>query len=203
MLGKVRSPSAVCLIAVCLLCGLTACSESSPTRELEHDASRDTIAGPRPTAPPSTDYKGPGLSSEGNQLLKELRGFQQQDDLCEVLSSKTIRSLLGGDVEVTGLVTTPSGVAQVLITLDSLFEHLVVISPPAVKPSMATVQETWKKLSAVEADALDREARIEAILSAPEVGAALQNITSWTSQNCLGQPALPFDLGGLLGGSPG
>ncbi|MCB1257813.1 MAG: hypothetical protein KDB26_11945 [Microthrixaceae bacterium] len=176
------------------------CSGTSPTRELEHDASQDTIAGPRPTAPPSTALGGPGLSSEAVELLNELRDFRQDSDLCEILSSNTVKSLLGGKLEVSGLVTTPSGIAQVLVELDLFFDHLVKVSPAAVRPSMATIQKAWKDLSAIEADALDKDQRAQAVTSDPAVQQAVKNVGTWTQQNCLGQSTAEFDLSELLGG---
>lgn len=197
--GSIRRALCGAGLAVVLLAAL-GCSSTSPTRELAHDASRDTIAGPRPTAPPPTALGGPGLSSEAVALLEQLRAFRQDDDLCEILSSKTVKTLLGGKVEAKALVTTPSGVAQVLVELDSFFAHLVQISPPAVRPSMAVVQKVWKDLSAIEPDALDREERTRVILADPAVQQAVKNVGAWMGQNCLGQGAPAFDLGGLLGG---
>lgn len=188
------------LTTVMLVVAAVSCSGSSPTRELEHDASRDTIAGPRPTAPPSTALGGPGLSSEAVELLNELRGFRQDSDLCDILSSNTVKSLLGGKLEVSGLVTTPSGIAQVLVELDLFFDHLVKVSPPAVNPSMATIQKAWKDLSAIEADALDKDQRSQAIISDPALQQAVKTVGTWTQQNCLGQSAPAFDLSELLGG---
>lgn len=186
--------------AALLVVAAVGCSGNSPTRELEHDASRDTIAGPRPTAPPSTELGGPGLSSEAVELLNELREFRNDNDLCDILSSNTVKSLLGGKLEVSGLVTTPSGIAQVLVELDLFFDHLVKVSPAAVRPSMATIQKAWKDLSAIEADALDKDQRSEAVISDPAVQQAVKNVGTWTQQNCLGQSTAEFDLSELLGG---
>ena len=192
-----RRSAVIVLAVIAVLAG--DCSSTSPTREIDNDSSRDPIAGPPPTAPPVTEYAGPGLSTEAVALLQQLRDFQQETDLCSILSSKTVKTVLGGDLDASGLVTTPSGIAQMLVALEDFFRHLVDISPPAVRPSMETLRQTWKDLSAIEADALDREAQTEAILSSPQVESAVANMGTWMKQNCLGQPSSPFDLSSLFG----
>ncbi len=89
-----RRSAVIVLAVIAVLAG--ACSSTSPTREIDHDSSRDTIAGPPPTAPPVTEYAGPGLSTEAVALLQQLRDFQQETDLCSILSSKTVKTVLAG-----------------------------------------------------------------------------------------------------------
>lgn len=188
------------IVALAIVASLVGCSSSSPSRELAHDSSRDTIAGPRPTAPPSTEYSGPGLSTEAVTLLQQLRDFQSETDLCAILTSKTIKSVLSGQADLSAMVTTPSGIAQVLVALDSFFAHLVDIAPAPIRPSMAVIQSTWKDLSRIDADALDRDQQIEAISKRPEVDSSVQSLGRWMQTNCSGALGPTLDLGGLLGG---
>lgn len=187
------------LVAVMALISLIGCSESSGVRELDHDAATDTIAGPRPTAPPATDYDGPGLTSEATRLLSGLRDLESERSLCAILTSSTVDEVLGGEVELSGLATTPSGIAQMLVAIDRFFEHVVEVSPPDLTPSTTVIKNTWRQVAEISGDATDRDKRIEAILAAPDVQLAVDNLSAWIQGNCVGGLAGQLDLGGLLG----
>lgn len=187
------------LIVVIACLSLSGCSGSSGVHELEHDAETDTIAGPRPTAPPATDYDGPGLSAEATRLLSGLRDLDSERSLCAILTSTTVTEVLGGEVEISGLATTPSGIAQLLVAIDRFFGHVVEVSPPDLAPSTTVIQNTWRQVAEIAGDAGDRDRRIEAILAAPDVQLAVENVGTWVQGNCVGALGGQLDLGGLLG----
>lgn len=190
--------SSVVLVIVVLLL-LAGCSGGSGVKELEHDSADDTIQGPLPTAPPSTDYDGPGLSSEATQLLSRLRDLESEQNLCTVVTSSVIQDLLQGDVDLSGLATTPAGIAQMLVSLDRFFEHIVKVSPPELAPSTELIQRTWRQVAEIGGDVSDRDERVRAIVEAPDTRLAMDNFAAWIRQNCSGAVMGELDLGGLLG----
>lgn len=186
----------VAFVALGLLAG---CSGESGVRELDHDLATDTIAGPVPTAPPATDYQGPGLSAEATRLLSGLRDLEEERSLCAILTSSTVTEVLGGEVEISGLATTPAGIAQMLVAIDRFFGHVVEVSPPDLVPSTTIVQNTWRQVAEIGGDATDRDGRIEALLSSPDVQLAVDNVAAWVGANCAGGIGGQLDLGALLG----
>lgn len=187
------------LLVIAVLAFLSGCSGDSGVRELEHDSSDDTIQGPLPTAPPTTDYDGPGLSSEATRLLSRLRDLESEQNLCTVVTSSVVKDVLQGDVDLSGLATTPSGIAQMLVSVDRFFEHVVDVSPPELAPSTELIQRTWRQVAEIGGDASDREERVRAIVEAPDTRLAMDNFSAWIQQNCSGAVMGDVDLGGLLG----
>lgn len=200
-IGRLGTPVALRSVAVVVLTlVVVACSGTSDLRELEHDASRDTIAGPRPTAPPVTEYTGPGLTADANDLLSQLRGLESERNLCTIMTSSTVADILAGDVDISRLATTPSGISQMIVAVDRFFAHVVEVSSPELQPSTRVVQRTWRQISEIGADANDREERTEAILNSPNVEVAVRNLATWMGDNCAGSSSASLDLGSLLGG---
>lgn len=182
-------------VAVLLSVG---CSGRSGVQELAHDPSRDTIAGPRPTAPPATDYEGPGLTADATELLSRLRNLESERNLCTILTSSTVSDVLEGEAELSNLATTPAGIAQLLVDVDRFFAHIVDVSPPDIAPSTAVVQRTWRSVAEIGPDVDDREQRTRAILESAEVRLAVENLGEWMKRNCAGALGEPTGLESLL-----
>lgn len=181
---KPRLPMAMVVLA--LFFGLTgvSCSETSPTRELANDPADVTIPGVPPTAPPTTKYDGRGLSPDAMVLIGQLNELQSETELCALLTGNVLKPLLSGEIDMTSLVTSPSGVSQLLVAVDSLFAHMVEISPPEVQPATATIRDIWKRVAEIPADATDRDARTAAIMAEPSSEAAKSILESWLTKNC-------------------
>lgn len=171
-------------VAAVLTLSVTSCSETSPTREIARDPSESTIPGVLPTAPPTTKYAGQGLSPDAMTLIAKLNDLLTEDDLCEVLTGRTLKPFLTGDFDATNLVTSPSGVSQLLVAVDSLFAHLVEIAPVEVKPAVATVRSVWQRTASIDPGATDRDARTRAIMAEPETRAAAEMLGGWLTKNC-------------------
>ncbi|MGB6057820.1 MAG: hypothetical protein WBF71_06110 [Microthrixaceae bacterium] len=193
-----RTIAVVVVAATLGLVGVS-CSETSPTREIARNSSESTIPGVPPTAPPTTKYDGRGLSPDAMALIGELNDLLSERDICEVLTGNALKPFLSGDFDATSLVTSPSGVSQLLVAVDSLFTHLVDIAPDEIKPAMDTIRSTWKRVAAIDPGATDREARTDAILAEPESRAATQILGAWLPQNC--GPAASI-LSGIPGLAP-
>lgn len=160
------------------------CSSSSETLELSEDSADVTIAGVPPTAPPSTEYDGSGLSSDANQLIADLGAIEDETDLCVIITGDAFQPFLTGDIDTTNLVTSPSGVTQLFVAIDSIFAHIVTISPPEIQPSAAVLQDVWTRVAALASASTDNQAQVDAILAEPQVAESVQALATWAATNC-------------------
>lgn len=182
-IGRRSAFAILALVGTLSLVGAS-CTETSPTREIAKDKSEETIPGPAPTAPPTTKYDGRGLSPDAMSLIAQLNDLLSERDLCQILTGDALKPFLSGDFDATNLVTSPSGVSQLLVAVDSLFAHMVDIAPVEIKPAMATIRGVWKRIAAIDTGATDREARTDAILDEPQTKAALAIVAAWLPKNC-------------------
>lgn len=177
---------AVAVLLVASACTL-GCSRDAPTTEMADDPADVTVPGPRPTAPPEDDATG--LSASGNELIAQLESISEATDLCKVLSGEAFSTLLSEEFDVASLVTSPSGVTQLVTLVDTTFAQLVVIAPPAVRPAMQTVQEVWTRVASLNTGAADAQRRTAEILAEPQVVEANRTIVTWAAVNCPGAAA--------------
>ena len=161
------------------------CSRTeSPTVEMAEDPADVTVAGVPPTAPPSTAYDGSGLSSDANQLIADLTAIQQETDLCVILTGEAFAPFLSGELDTTNLVTSPSGVSQLIVAVNSIFARIVVIAPPVVQPATVTLQDVWTRVATLNSSAADYDAQVDSILVEPQVVAAYQSLATWAATTC-------------------
>jgi len=166
------------------------CTATSETTEMSGDPADATVPGVPPTAPPTTEYDGNGLTSDARQLIAELSAVEAESDLCEILSGEAVEPFLNGEVDTTTLVTSPSGLNQLLAVLNSLFAHIVEISPPDIQPSTAVLEDVWVQVGAISTVAPDYQAQVDAITGTPEVATAYETVGNWAALNC-GSSLLP------------
>jgi len=184
---RVRSAGCVLVLAVVLSAALGACSRTqSETLEADDDPADVTVPGVPPTAPPSSAFDGSGLSGDANQLIAELAAIQRETDLCVILTGDAFEPFLTGEVDTTNLVTSPSGLTQLLAAIDAIFTHVVEISPADVQPATATIQDTWVRVASISSAAPDYQAQVDAIMVEPQVVAAYESLGSWVTVNCAG-----------------
>ncbi len=176
----------VAAASLALVTALGACSSTSETVEMDDDPADVTVAGVPPTAPPSTAFDGSGLSASANDLIAQLAAIQTETDLCVILTGEAFQPFLEGSLDTTNLVTSPSGLTQLLIAVDSIFAHIVEISPGPVQPAAAVIQDVWTRVASINSAAPDYQAQVDAILVEPEVVAAYQSLGAWVTANCAG-----------------
>ena len=157
---------------------------SEKTEELNEDIADVTVPGVPPTFPPSTQYDGSGLSDDANALLKEIAAIQTETDLCVILTGEAFQPLLTGDLDTTNLVTSPSGLTQLLIAFNSTFSYIETIAPDEVVPAAATLNDVWTRISSLNSGAASNQAQVQAILTEPQVVAAYESLASWAAVNC-------------------
>jgi hypothetical protein len=184
---RVRSAGGVLVLALVLLGVLGACSRTqSETVEAADDPADVTVPGVPPTAPPSSAFDGSGLSGDANQLIAELAAIQRETDLCVIVTGDAFEPFLTGEVDTTNLVTSPSGLTQLLAAIDAIFAHVVEISPAEVQPATATIQDTWLRVASISSAAPDYQAQVDAIMVEPQVVAAYESLGTWVTVNCAG-----------------
>ncbi|GEM_PF-1164736 len=157
---------------------------SEDTQELPEDLSDVTVAGVPPTFPPSTLYDGSGFSDDANVLLQEIAAIQTETDLCVILTGKAFQPLLAGNLDTTNLVTSPSGLTQLLIAFNSIFAHIETIAPVAVQPAAATLNDVWTRISSLNSGAASNQTQVDAILIEPQTVAAYESLATWAAANC-------------------
>ncbi len=164
----------------------TGCStpRSKNSVELNEDIADVTVPGVPPTFPPTTQYDGSGLSDDANVLLQEIAALQTEEDLCVILTGKALQPLFTGGLDTTTLVTSPSGLTQLLIAFNSIFSYIETIAPDQVKPAAATINDVWARISSLNSSAATNQAQVQAILIEPQVVAAFEGLATWASANC-------------------
>lgn len=182
-MSRARTLMAVGLAVVLSVCAAS-CSQTSETTEMASDPADATVPGVPPTAPPTTEYDGRGLSSDANKLLADLAAIQQETDLCTILTGDALTPFLDGKADTTNLVTSPSGVTQLYVAVNSIFARIVEISPPEIQPSTVILQDVWTRVSSVSPGAPDYQDQVDAIAAEPQVAAAYQAIGTWAATNC-------------------
>ena len=177
--------SAAMLLFLCVAV-IAGCStpRSENTEELNEDIADVTVPGVPPTFPPSTQYDGSGLSDDANALLKEIAAIQTETDLCVILTGEAFQPLLTGDLDTTNLVTSPSGLTQLLIAFNSTFSYIETIAPDEVVPAAATLNDVWTRISSLNSGAASNQAQVQAILTEPQVVASYESLASWAAVNC-------------------
>lgn len=176
----VRTVVAAAVLAVAAV----GCTRTSETTEMSDDPADVTVPGVPPTAPPTTEYDGRGLSSDANKLISELAAIESETDLCTILTGESFAPFLDGKIDTTNLVTSPSGVTQLYVAVNSIFAHVVEISPPDVQPSTTILQDVWTRVSSISSSAPDYQAQVDAIAAEPQVAAAYQALGTWAAGNC-------------------
>ena len=135
-----------------------ACSGDSGTTELSSDAADQTTPGPVPTAPggvgPTTNSDSGAVGTSGsvdvNELIRRIDDLNNESDLCTLLTGEALRDVTGSDINLTSLLSNPSGFTQLFSSLDKLFAHMVVIGPAEVQPSLTTMQGVWKSMATID-----------------------------------------------------
>jgi len=186
--GTWRATVAAVLGATALL--VAGCTSTSETTEMSSDPADVTVPGAPPTAPPTTEYDGRGLTSDARGLIAELSALEEETDLCVILSGEAVEPFLSGEVDTTTLVTSPSGLNQLLATLNSIFAHIVEISPAEVQPSTAVLEDVWIQVGSISTAAPDYEEQVRVITTTAEVDAAYDAVGTWAVLNC-GASLLP------------
>lgn len=168
-----------------------ACSGSGTT-ELSSDAADQTAPGPLPTAPGGAGGSGTagkgGVGSTGkvdvNELIRRIDNLNNETDLCALLTGQALRDVTGSDINLTSLLSNPSGFTQLFASLDKLFAHMVVIGPAEVQPSLVTMQGVWKGMATIDPRAPDAQTRSSALIADPAVQQAQSTLGQWVKSSC-------------------
>jgi len=183
-----RLATAVGAFAVLVvLSPLGACSRQSSTEELRSDPADETVPGPAPTAPPvAAGAEGSsGADVDVNELIRRIDALNSETDVCTLLTGQAIRDVTRSNVNLTSLLTNPSGFTQLFAALDRLFSHLVQIGPPDLAPSLQTMQGLWKSMSSIDPRSPDAESRAGKLIGDPKVQAAQDSIGNYVKASCV------------------
>lgn len=180
----------ITLVAVMAVFAVS-CTKTSETTEMSDDPADITVPGVPPTAPPTTVYDGRGLSSDAKTLVANLAAVESETDLCTILTGDSFAPFLDGKVDATNLVTSPSGLNQLLVTVNSIFDHIVEIAPSPIQPSLVILQDVWSRVSSLSSAAPEYQSQVDAIAAEPQVAAAYQALGTWVASNCGSTALLP------------
>ncbi len=169
-----------------LVLAATSCSSDSGTTELSKDPADATTDGPRPTAPPIQASNGSGSSGavDVNELIRRIDDLNNETDLCKLLTGEAYQAISGADVNLTSLLSNPSGFAQLFTSLDRLFAHLVTIAPTEVQPSLKTMQDMWKQMATFDPRTPDAETKLKRLIGDPQVQAAQTALGAYIQSSC-------------------
>ena len=185
--GAWRAAAAAAVALIVFVPFASACSQESATEEAADDPSDETTPGPAPTAPPAAN----GQTSAGrsgdvdvNELIRRIDDLNNETDICTLLTGQALRDVTQSNVNLTSLLTNPSGFTQLFASLDRLFAHLVQIGPPELSGPLQTMQGVWGSMSKVDPRAVDAEARASALIGDPNVQAAQTTIGQYVQTSC-------------------
>lgn len=177
------------LMCVAVLLG-TSCSKESTTEELGTDSADQAADGPIPTAPPEVEGSGQGSTGSSgdvdvNDLILRIDALNSETDICTLLTGQAIKDVTQSNVNLTSLLTNPTGFSQLFASLDRLFAHMVQIGPPELTASLQTMQGVWTEMAKIEPNAVDAETRASALVSDPNVQAAQTAIGDYVQRSCV------------------
>jgi hypothetical protein len=192
MADRTRTWWAALAALTCLVVLAASCSSGSGTTELSNDAADRTTEGPLPTAPP---VKGSGAGTSGtvdvNELIRRIDDLNNETDLCKLLTGEAYQAIAGSDVNLTSLLTNPSGFTQLFTSLDRLFGHMVTIAPTSIQPAVTTMQGMWKQMSTYDPRASDAETKLKAVIADPKVQSAQSELGAYVQSSCATSTTTP------------
>ncbi len=176
------------IVALALFAG--ACSKhQSATEEVRSGSTEDSADGPAPTAPPlpvGSESSGgtSGGDVDANELIRRIDSLNSETDLCTLLTGQALKDIATSNVNLTSLLTNPSGFTQLFSALDRLFVHLVQIGPAELTPSLQAMQSVWTAMAGMDPRASDAETKAGALISDPKVQAAQTTLGNYVQTNC-------------------
>jgi hypothetical protein len=174
---------------VCVVLLGASCSDSGTT-ELSNDSADATTAGPPPTAPggdgAATGATTPGAEVDVNELIRRIDDLNNETDLCTLLTGQALSDVSRSNVNLTSLLSNPTGFTQLFTSLDKLFAHMVTIAPTQVQPDLQTMQGVWKGMSTIDTRSSNAETQAGALIADPKVQQAQASLTSWVGTSCSG-----------------
>ncbi len=179
---------AVAVVALALFA--VGCSKhQSATEEVRPATTDDAADGPAPTAPPlpaGSESAGTasGADIDANELIRRIDSLNSETDLCTLLTGQALKDIATSNVNLTSLLTNPSGFTQLFSALDRLFAHLVQIGPAELSSSLQEMQSVWTAMAAMDPRAPDAETKAGALIADPKVQAAQSDIGKYVTSNC-------------------
>lgn len=176
------------IAALALFAG--ACSKSqSATEEVRSNRTGDESDGPAPTAPPlpaGSESSGgaTGGDVDANELIRRIDSLNSETDLCTLLTGQALKDIATSNVNLTSLLTNPSGFTQLFSALDRLFAHLVQIGPAELTESLKAMQGVWTAMAGIDPRGADAETKAGALIGDPKVQSAQSAIGSYVQANC-------------------
>ena len=101
-----------------------------------------------------------------------------------MLTGQALKDIATSNVNLTSLLTNPSGFTQLFSALDRLFAHLVQIGPAELSSSLQEMQSVWTAMAAMDPRAPDAETKAGALIADPKVQAAQSDIGKYVTSNC-------------------
>jgi hypothetical protein len=133
--------------------------------------------GPLPTAPANFSRNSPGEESA-------LSGSVEEDDLCTLLTGQAMADVSGADIDLTSLLSNPTGFSQLFSALDKVFGHMAQIAPAELIQPISEMQSVWATLSTLNVATPNAEAQASALISSPVLRASQDTLGVWVVENC-------------------
>jgi hypothetical protein len=146
--------------------------------------------GPLPTAPANFSRNSPGEESalsgsvDVNDLVRRIDALSQEDDLCTLLTGQAMADVSGADIDLTSLLSNPTGFSQLFSALDKVFGHMAQIAPAELIQPISEMQSVWATLSTLNVATPNAEAQASALISSPVLRASQDTLGVWVVENC-------------------
>jgi hypothetical protein len=181
--SRIPISALVGLLAAVLVVGC-----GSGTQEV--DSKGDGPEGPLPTAPANFSRNSPGEESaltgsvDVNDLIRRIDSLTQEDDLCTLLTGQAMADVTGADIDLTSLLSNPTGFSQLFSALDKVFGHMAQIAPAELIQPISEMQSVWATLSTLNVATPDAEAQASALISSPVLRSSQDALGVWVVNNC-------------------
>ena len=185
-------PTVLLVVAVsCVALLGAACSSEGDTKVLDPDRAANAD-GPRPTAPgaggPTSTVAGgnPALNGKVDiaELVRRLDALNAETDLCTLLTGQALSNVTGADINLSSLLSDPTGFSQLFGALQRTYTHLVDIAPADLDPPLTVLQGLWASLATVDVRSAEAESVVARAVASPEVQDANDAVASWITANC-------------------
>jgi hypothetical protein len=146
--------------------------------------------GPLPTAPANFSRNSPGEESalsgsvDVNDLVRRIDSLSQENDLCTLLTGQAMADVTGADIDLTSLLSNPTGFSQLFSALDKVFGHMAQIAPAELIQPISEMQSVWATLSTLNVASPNAEAQASALISSPVLRTSQDTLGVWVVENC-------------------
>jgi hypothetical protein len=123
------------------------------------------------------------INAQGRGPLADALTVTNNSPLAE-MTGQALSNVTGADINLSSLLSDPTGFTQLFGALQRTYGHLVDIAPAEIDPSLTVLQGLWGSLATVDPRSAEAESVVARAIASPEVQDANDAVASWITANC-------------------